>query len=456
MSKFDLRDISQRLSASKDTEAVLFEFLGYLQDARSDWRASLSFYEVSRDSLVNVYTRHGGNLVRRDVTIAVDQLPPKLVRKFFHPSAFFNAPQKKSLLSNLFQASPYYEPDSLMETSAIQPLCPHPSWHACICLPLADQEDLLALLILVSDRKDSFRGRAIDEIIPVKNMAALALAQRLYKTARRTGAPVGDETAARAAASEFQERIRKLNVETTELAEENRIKSDQLEALNRELEALDRNSSEYQQELERVKSQLFALEEQTNAAAEHLREAQSQVNEAMSQVSELQRTISFMKEVFQVVGQQYDVDSFTRTMVTWFCEHFGVERCSLMLLGDSPHTLHIAAYRGLDPGVADQVRVRIGQGIAGWVAHHRKPLLMRVKSEANPVQHTGQDAYNSDSFISVPLVFNSRLSGVLNLSNKNNSVPFDELDLDRAVLTASVMAMILGSRDLLRRPAKAA
>ena len=47
MSKFDLRDISERLARSKDTEAVVFEFLGYLQAERNDWRASIAFYEVS-------------------------------------------------------------------------------------------------------------------------------------------------------------------------------------------------------------------------------------------------------------------------------------------------------------------------------------------------------------------------------------------------------------------------
>jgi transcriptional regulator with GAF, ATPase, and Fis domain len=451
MSKFDLRDISQRLTASKDTEAVVFEFLGYLEDARSDWRPSLSFYEVSRDALVNVYTRQGKQLLRRDVTVSVDRLPPRLVRKFFHPSAFFNAGEKRSILASLFRASPFFEPDD-HEALAIQPLCVHPSWNSCVCLPLADQEDLLALLTLISEKKGTFGGKAMDEIVPVKNMAALALAQRLYRTARK--ADIHDPSA-RAAADEFQDRIRALNAETSHLAEANREKARELESLSRELETLDRSSSEYQQELERVKRQLFALEEQSSAAAEHLREAQSQVSEAMSRVSELQRTIGFMKEVFQVLGQEYDGDEFTRTMVTWFCEHFGVERCSLMRLDDTHHTLHIAASRGLDPGVAEQVRVRIGQGIAGWVAHHRKPLLMRVKSEENPVQHTHQDAYNSDSFVSVPMVFNSRLSGVLNLSNKAGGVPFDELDLDRAMLAGSVLAMVLGNRELMRRAAAA-
>jgi putative methionine-R-sulfoxide reductase with GAF domain len=452
VSKFDLRDISQRLASSRDTEAVVFEFLGYLQDVRGDWRASLSFYEVSRDALVNVYTRHGPNLVRRDVTIPADQLPPRLVRKFFHPSAFFNAPNRRTLLPGLFKSSPHFEPDPL-EASALQPLCSGTGWQSCVCLPLADQEDLLALLVLVSDRKGGF-GRALDDVVPLKNMAALALAQHLYRSARKQ-AGVIDEGGTRAAVSDFQERIRRLNAEAAELTETNRLKADQVEALTREVEALDRDSNEYKHELERVKEQLLALEEQSSAASDHLRDAQTQVAEAVSRVSELQRTVGFMKEVFQVLSQEYDGQSFTRTMVTWFCDHYGVERCTLMLADERRETLHIEAFRGLDPNVAGTVRVRVGQGIAGWVAHHRKPLLMRVKTDEAPVRHTGQDSYNSDSFISVPMVYNDRLSGVLNLSNKRDGAAFDDLDLDRATLAASVLALVIGQRDALRHPTAA-
>jgi transcriptional regulator with GAF, ATPase, and Fis domain len=451
MSKFDLRDISQRLASSRDTEAVVFEFLGYLQDVRPDWRASLSFYEISRDALVNVYFRQGAQLVRRDVTIPVEQLPPRLVRKFFHPNAFFNGSDRRSLLSTLFRSSPSYELDPL-ETSAIQPLASGTGWVSCICLPLTDQEDLLALLVLVSDRKGAFGGRALDDVVPLKNMAALALAQHLYRNARRQGGAVEDRGAT-AAAAEFQEKIRRLNAETSDLAAQNRAKADQLESLTKELETLDRDSGQYKEELGRVKSQLYALEEQSSAAEEHLREAQSQVTDAMSKVSELQRTVGFMKEVFQVLGQEYDGEEFSRTLVTWFCEHFGVDRCTLMVHDEARSMLQIGAYRGLDAGVAQGVRVRVGQGVAGWVAMHRKPLLMRVKTDEAPVQHTRKDVYNSDSFISVPMVYNNRLFGVLNLSNKRGGVEFDDVDLDRATLAGSVLAMILGSRDLMRRAA---
>lgn len=87
------------------------------------------------------------------------------------------------------------------------------------------------------------------------------------------------------------------------------------------------------------------------------------------------------------------------------------------------------------------------------MAHNRKPLFVRVKADAQAVQHTGQDVYNSDSFIAVPLIHGDRVVGVLNLSNKQGGLPFDELDLDRAMLAGSLLAMTLGRQETARRTA---
>jgi len=449
VSKFDLRDISDRLTRSKDTEAVVFEFLGYLQAMRSDWRAALAFYEVSRDMLVGVYQREGTRLRRRDIAMPVDELPSRLVRKFFHPSAFFNRATRSTVLSQLFQTSPYYEPDAL-EAPALRLLTPIANWRSCVCLPLADREDILAMLVITSDRQGSFGSRVVGEVIPVKSLAALALAQHLYRNTRPEAA--SEPQHARVAAAEFQEKIRQLNAQSEELREENHIKARRLEYLTKQLEQLDEHSSEYVQELDRVKDTLFALEEQSAAATQHLSEAYAQLTQAQSRLAGTQRTVDFLKDAFQVLSQEHDEDEFARTMVSWFSEQFGIERCSLMVLDRSAEALEIAAQRGIDPAVAGKVRVRIGQGIAGWVAHNRKPLFVRVREEAE-VPHTGQDAYNSDSFISVPLVHNNRLGGVLNLSNRSDGEAFDEQDFDRAVLAGSVLAMVLASQERARKAA---
>jgi transcriptional regulator with GAF, ATPase, and Fis domain len=450
LSKFDLRDISERLTSSRDTEAVVFEFLGYLQAMRPDWRASLAFYEVSRDALVNVYEREGHRLKRRDVTLPVDQLPPRLVRKFFHPSAFFNRTDRRSVLTQLFQSSPSYEPDPL-EAPQMRHLTAVPNWLSCVCMPLADQEDVLALLVIATEKKAAFGSKAVGEIIPVKSLAALALAQHLYRTTR-PNAP-SDERNARAAAAEFQQRIRELSVQSEELREDNQIKARKLESLTGQIEQLDKHSGEYRQELDRVKGMLFALEEQSASATQHLSEAYSQLTATQQRLNATQHTVSFLKDVFRVLSEEHDQDDFPRTMVSWFCEHFGIERCSLMVLDRSQETLEIAAQRGIDPAVAGSVKVRLGQGIAGWVAHNRKPLFVRVREDSKEMSPNGQDAYNSDSFISVPLVHNNQLAGVLNLSNRADGEPFDDLDFDRAVLAGALLGMMMVGRERTRRAA---
>jgi signal transduction protein with GAF and PtsI domain len=461
VSKFDLRDVSKRLSESQDTEAVVFEFLGYLQGLRPDWRAALAFYEVSRDALVSLYGREDDRLVRRDIAIPVDQLPTRLVRKFFHPSAFSNAPNRRSLLANLFKTSPFFEPDA-SEAASLRPLVPIPDWVACVCMPLADQEDLLAMLVLTSRKKGAFSGREVGDLVPVKSMAALALAQHLYRSARVTpepaaapapaAAPPAPATVAQAAA-EFQESIRRLESKVAGHAGEGDENTAQLDALARELERADRASSEYRQELDRVKEHLHALEEQSHAATQHLNEAYSQLTETQDRMGDLERTVGFLQDVFQMMSQEHDPNEFAGTMVMWFSEAFNIERCSLMVLDGSRDTLRIAAHRGLDPSVASKVRVRVGQGISGWVAQNRKPLFVRVKTDAREVAHTGQDVYNSDSFITVPLIHGNQVVGVLNLSNKAAGLPFDQLDLDRATLAGSLLAMTLGAEEASHRAA---
>jgi len=458
MSRFDLRDISQRLASSRDVEAVVFEFLGYLQSVRSDWRASLAFYEVNQDALVSVCTRSGPRLARRETVIPVDELPARLVRKFFHPSAFFNAPDRRSLLSHLFQNSPHYEPDPT-EAPALKALA-IPGWQSCVCLPLADREDLVAVLTIASDLKSAFPSKVVGEILPLKSLAALALVQHLHRAPARPSdatpapvpAPIAEQAPARSTES-WPERVRDLDAHATALAQDNQAKAQRLEALTHEIERLDKHSTLYQQELDRVKGQLVVLEEQTAQATQHLSDAYSELSVTQTRATQLERTLGFMKDVFQVLSQEHDPGEFPRTFVSWFCEHFGVERCSLMLPDASGETLRIRVQQGIDGALAQQVKVRIGQGIAGWVAHNRKPLFVRVKRDAQDVSHTNQDAYNSDSFICVPLVFKDHVYGVLSLSNKRGGEPFDDQDLDRALIAGALLAMVIGGQEMVRRVA---
>lgn len=72
----------------------------------------------------------------------------------------------------------------------------------------------------------------------------------------------------------------------------------------------------------------------------------------------------------------------------------------------------------------------VGEGVAGYVAQQKKPLLV-VSRAAAPVPVTSsQGRYKTESFICAPILNNGRLIGVLNLTEKKSKKPFTETDLD--------------------------
>src|ERR1041385_7552808 len=199
-------------------------------------------------------------------------------------------------------------------------------------------------------------------------------------------------------------------------------------------------------ELDQLRQQVHSLEEQSSVAAQHLQDSYTQLAGAQHRLNEQNETMEFLREVFEASQEAYDESLMSRALVQRFCDVFEVDRCSLMRLDDQ--NLRIAAHRGMDADVAGRVTVPLGEGVAGWVATHRKPVLMRKQGDASPVRPTGVDHYNSDSFVSVPLVHQNRLLGVLNLSNKRDGKPFDETDLDRAIMASAVLSMSLGVREV--------
>jgi putative methionine-R-sulfoxide reductase with GAF domain len=307
-------------------------------------------------------------------------------------------------------------------------------------MPMADSEDVICLLTICSAKKNAFPSKAVGELLPVKSVAALALAQHLYRSEKgRLEEEV--KVVSGKVAGEFQDKLSRMSEERQAMQQANEEQARMIAELVENLGTLDQGGDQYRVELDRVKNALFALEEQSSVATEYLCDAYAELNQATNQLTETQGTVSFSRAVCDVLAQEHSEEDLPAILLNWFCDYFGIDRCSFMTLEPRGESLQIGMSRGIDPAIAERVRVRIGQGIAGWVAHNRKPLLVRAVGDDEGPQHTHQDHYNSDSFLSVPVVHNDVLFGVLNLSNKRDGSLFGNADLDRTVLLAQFLAM---------------
>ena len=123
------------------------------------------------------------------------------------------------------------------------------------------------------------------------------------------------------------------------------------------------------------------------------------------------------------------LDLLCRTALDLFGEAAQAERLSLMVLEQNgQQELRIAMARGLPDEVVASTRLELGQGVAGWVAQKKRPLLSkqglcstRKGKEAKP--------YRSRSFISMPLAVGSEVIGVINIADPVNAREFTNDDV---------------------------
>jgi len=135
-----------------------------------------------------------------------------------------------------------------------------------------------------------------------------------------------------------------------------------------------------------------------------------------------------LKEVSDIVSLLEDAQKVMDELVRLTTRLLKVGNCSLVLLEPGTDVLRIHASYGLDPEIVRTWRARIGEGITGWVAQNGKPLLIK-NVETHPLfQRKSLRRYSTKSLLSVPLVQQKRVIGVLNVNNKSDAGVFTESD----------------------------
>jgi signal transduction histidine kinase len=105
------------------------------------------------------------------------------------------------------------------------------------------------------------------------------------------------------------------------------------------------------------------------------------------------------------------------------------EIVSLMLVDPERGDLFIAASRGLDAKSVTESRITVRSGVAGSVAAWGKPVLVNNIETDRRFLRLNHPQYRTKSLLSVPLMVEGEVLGVLNVNNKASGAPFDENDL---------------------------
>lgn len=113
---------------------------------------------------------------------------------------------------------------------------------------------------------------------------------------------------------------------------------------------------------------------------------------------------------------------------------------SLMLVHEGRELLTITSARGLGRDIVEATRRHLGEGISGWVAQHKEPLLL--VGPINDSRFSGVGRGIKDA-LCVPLMTSDEVIGVLSVSNKRGDGKFDEADLERLVAISRPAAKMI-------------
>jgi putative nucleotidyltransferase with HDIG domain len=157
--------------------------------------------------------------------------------------------------------------------------------------------------------------------------------------------------------------------------------------------------------------------------------------------------ISMLNRIGQALHSILDFRELLTFIVQAVAAQLGSDRVSLMLYDGETGELKIEAAIGFDEGVAEKVRIRKGDGIAGLVAKKGEPVLVEDITKDPRFQKKEGRGYGGDSFISapimmsVPIKYQQRTLGVINVNNKCGGAIFAKDDLDFVTTLAAQAAI---------------
>lgn len=173
------------------------------------------------------------------------------------------------------------------------------------------------------------------------------------------------------------------------------------------------------------------------ALDEEIRYATDQLNQAglalVAKESELNRQVLeklASNDLSRAVALLFDLDTILNLVLDTICDTLGVAQGSIMMLREESDDLVIRAHRGLQEEVVEKTCLMVGEAIAGYVAQKREPLMIAdIRTDPRFVPFS-RGHYRSDCLISVPILREEKVLGVINISDPYGEGPFTERDLD--------------------------
>lgn len=132
------------------------------------------------------------------------------------------------------------------------------------------------------------------------------------------------------------------------------------------------------------------------------------------------RDIEVLHEIGERIAAADPLSKVLKLVVEFVSAVVKCDSCFIYVLDGEE--LILRASQNPHEEVVDRLKIRVGQGITGWVAEHRRPVAIGENASFDPRFQTfhelPEDRY--EAFLSVPILCRDKLVGVINVQHRDS------------------------------------
>ena len=153
-------------------------------------------------------------------------------------------------------------------------------------------------------------------------------------------------------------------------------------------------------------------------------------------------------DVSRIIASNYPMPDVIKRITTKLRGILKADECSIMILDETQQHLAFTESSGLTRWELDNIRFKVGEGVAGWVAKHKKPVVIPRLAEDTRFIQVKEQKRPMISMICVPLIIKQRLIGVVTLTTRHEDHIFGQEDLELTVLLSAHVSLMLENNRL--------
>ena len=144
----------------------------------------------------------------------------------------------------------------------------------------------------------------------------------------------------------------------------------------------------------------------------------SRTRELEAQLADTEKQLRLLQKISRFMVREMSLNDALQRIVSLVVEFTNSDSCLFYLLQN--HELVLCASNNPQPDTIGNVRLKLGEGLTGWVARERRLLSISREAYSDPrfklFTDLPEDTY--EAFLSAPIIIRNHVAGVINVQHR--------------------------------------